>query len=99
LVVAFVFAQRFYPITYEVGRLLRLVLAGSIAAFVGLRLLPPMAPWLGVLARGSTVVGLYAGLLWLTGFFRPTERAFLREMIGRLRRRTSGPRTPQSDVL
>jgi O-antigen/teichoic acid export membrane protein len=46
LVVAFVFAQRFYPITYEVGRLLRLVLAGSIAAFVGLRLLPPMAPWL-----------------------------------------------------
>jgi O-antigen/teichoic acid export membrane protein len=99
LVVAFTFAQRFYPITYEVGRLLRLVLAGSIAAFVGLRLLPPMTPWLGVLARGSTVVGLYAGLLWLTGFFRPTERAFLREMIGRLRRRTSGPRTPPSDDL
>jgi O-antigen/teichoic acid export membrane protein len=99
LVVAFTFAQRFYPITYEVGRLLRLILAGSVAAVVGLRGIPMMPPIAGLLVRGTTVVLLYGGLLWATGFFRPTERAFLREMIGRLRRRTSGPRTPPSDDL
>lgn len=98
LVVAFTFAQRFYPITYEVGRILRLVLAGGVAAVVGLRLLPPMAPWLGVLARGSATVLVYAVLLWVTGFFRPTERAFLREMIARLRRRVPALRTDPTDV-
>jgi O-antigen/teichoic acid export membrane protein len=97
--VAFSFAQRFYPITYETSRVIRLVVAGALAAFAGLWLLPAMPPIVGVLARGSTVVVLYGGLLWATGFFRPTERAFAREMIGRLRRRTAGPRTPPSDDL
>jgi hypothetical protein len=46
--------------------------------------MPPIA---GLLARATTTVGVYAALLWLSGFFRPTERAFLRELIGRLRRR------------
>jgi hypothetical protein len=46
-----------------------------------------MSPLAGFLVRGSVTVGWFFGLLWLSGFFRATERAFLLELIARIRRR------------
>jgi O-antigen/teichoic acid export membrane protein len=92
--VAFVFARRVYRIPYEGLRLARIASAGVIAAAAGLWLVPPLAPLAGLLLRGSLTVMVYVGLLWISGFLRPTERAFLREILGRLReRRTSRPLT------
>lgn len=86
---AFVFAQRMYPIRYEVGRIARLLLAGVAAAMTALWLIPALPPAVGLLARGTTCVAVYLALLWMTGFFRATEIAFLRETVARLRRRSS----------
>jgi len=80
------FAQRLYPIAYEKGRLARIVLAAAAAVLVA-RLLPATSPLAGLLARGMVVVGIYTAVLWMTGFFRATERAFMREMLARLRDR------------
>jgi O-antigen/teichoic acid export membrane protein len=91
LVVAFLFAQRQYPIQYEVGRLIRLVVAGVAAALAALWLVPALPPVAGLLARGVTCVAVYGLLLWITGFFRATEIAFLREMVARFRRRSAQP--------
>jgi O-antigen/teichoic acid export membrane protein len=84
--IAFVFAQRLYPVKYETARLARIVAAGVVAAAVAY-LLPAMPPLAGLFARGAMTVLVYVSLLWISGFFRPTERAFMREMIQRLRRR------------
>jgi len=91
LVVAFVFAQRQYPIEYEVGRLIRLVVAGVAAALAALWLVPALPPVAGLIARGVTCIAVYGVLLWITGFFRATEIAFLREIIARFRRRSAQP--------
>lgn len=84
--VAFVLSQRCYPVPYEAGRLTRVVLAGVGATFAA-KALPEMAPLAGFLARGTTTVVAYGALLWITGFFRASERAFLREMVAHIRRR------------
>jgi O-antigen/teichoic acid export membrane protein len=81
---AYVFAQRLYPIPYEWLRLARVVGAGVLAALVA-RALPDMAPLVGLVARGATSVVVFTGLLWLSGFLRATERAFLREKWRRLK--------------
>jgi hypothetical protein len=60
------------------------VLAAGAAAAVLARALPDMPPLAGFLARGAGAVAAYAGVLWWLGFFRPTERAFVREMTHRL---------------
>jgi O-antigen/teichoic acid export membrane protein len=82
--VAYVFAQRLYPVRYEIGRLARVAVAGIAAALIA-QALPDMPPLAGFLARGTTAVAVYVTVLWMTGFFRPTERAFLREIAQRLR--------------
>jgi O-antigen/teichoic acid export membrane protein len=84
--VALAFAHRFYPIRYEVGRLARIVCAGVVAALAALWIVPPLPAVLGLFARGLTTVGVYVAALWVTGFLRRTERAFLREALTRLRR-------------
>ena len=89
-------AQRLYPVAYETGRLVRVVVAG-VSATVVARLLPDMPPLAGFLARGGTTVVVYLGLLWTSGFFRPTERAFARELMARLRQRRS-PATKPSPI-
>jgi O-antigen/teichoic acid export membrane protein len=75
-VVAGHFARRHYPMTYERGRIIRVVIAGMVAALVGLAL-PAMPPAAGVLARGTTTVVTFVALLYVGGFLRPTERAWL----------------------
>ena len=96
--VAFVLAQRFYPVSYEVGRLARVMAAGILATSAGLWAVPPMRPILSLFARGVVTVAVYAGLLWTSGFFRLTERAFLREVITKLRQRASSPRPSSIDA-
>jgi O-antigen/teichoic acid export membrane protein len=89
--IAFYFSQRFYAVSYEAVRLGRVALAGSIA-FVLARLLPSMPAAVGVLARGSTVVVVFAGVLWLSGFFKASEL----QQLARLRR--GAPRSEMADV-
>lgn len=84
---AYRFAQRFYPVDYEMGRLFRVALAAIFAAMVA-RLLPAMPPIAGVLVRGSTVVVVFGGLLWVSGFLRPEE---LRRIDALRRRRRMEP--------
>jgi O-antigen/teichoic acid export membrane protein len=88
-VVAFSLAQRVYHVRYERARLLRVVVAGAAGAAAGLWL-PAMRPLAGLLLRGATTTIVFAACLWVTGFFRPTERAFLQEMLTRLRQRRRG---------
>jgi O-antigen/teichoic acid export membrane protein len=82
-----VFAQRHYAVRYEVGRLARVLGAAAVAMIAGI-MLPDMPPLAGLLARGASVVAVFAGLLWLTGFLRPTERAILGGVARRLAGRT-----------
>lgn len=84
-VVAGHFARRHYPMTYETGRLIRVVLAGVVAATAGV-MLPDMAPLPGLLARGATTTVIFAGWLALNGFLRPTERALIMRVLGRAER-------------
>ena len=96
--IGFVLARRFYPIPYEWGRLSRVVGAGVVAAIVPIWLVGDVRPLAGVLARGSLTVLVYSALLWSTGFLRASERAFLREMRSRVRRRSpSSPLAPDGE--
>jgi O-antigen/teichoic acid export membrane protein len=74
-----VFTQRLFPVPYEWGRLLRIVL--TVAALVGLaELLVPTEGATGLLLRVA-LFAAYPLLLLATGFFTPGERVWL----GRLR--------------
>jgi O-antigen/teichoic acid export membrane protein len=84
-IVAGYFARRHYPMTYEIGRITRVVIVGAAAAAAGW-FLPGMPPIAGVLARGTTTVIVFLSLLWVGGFLRPTERAWL-ESTWAIRRR------------
>jgi O-antigen/teichoic acid export membrane protein len=90
--VAFILAQRVYRVHYEGPRLTRIVFAGVIAALAGLAL-PALPPLVGLLARSTTTVVAYAGLLWMTGFLRASERQFLTEMRLRWKHRRSAKGT------
>ena len=88
-------AQRFYPVTYEYGRLARAVAAGG-AAYVVARLLPLPLGLVGLFVRGATVVVVMGGLLWLTGFFDAEE---LQSLNARRRRHRAGSvMAPPSDT-
>jgi O-antigen/teichoic acid export membrane protein len=77
--IAYHFSQRFYPIRYERGRIVRAVGAALLGYLVAAAL-PPMPAILGVLARGTTVVVVMALALWVTWFFRPGELLWLSSM-------------------
>jgi O-antigen/teichoic acid export membrane protein len=94
-VVASAFSQRVYPVSYERGRLLRIVASGTIAAAAAVWMVPDWPPLIGVGARAGVTAAVYAALLGLSGFFRASERAFLRELAARFRLRTE--RTQMAD--
>lgn len=99
--IACVLAQRFYPVPYEWSRLARVLLAAGAATPTGLWLVPSVAsPWMGFLLRGTVTVATFALVLWITGFMRPTERAFMREVwtAARRRSRLGGPPPEPSDA-
>lgn len=91
--VAYVFARRFYPIPYEWARIARIVVAGVLATLVA-QALPAMPALAGLIARGTTTVGVFVALLWVSGFLRASERAFLREHLGKRRARGIGTTRP-----
>jgi Na+-driven multidrug efflux pump len=88
-VLGYAFSQRFYPIAYEWARIGR-VAGAAIAAYVAARLLPSihlvadqrssLAPVPDLLARGTTVVVVFVGLLAVTGFFQADELRRLRSL-------------------
>jgi peptidoglycan biosynthesis protein MviN/MurJ (putative lipid II flippase) len=88
-VLGYVLSQRFYRIEYEWGRIVR-VCAAAVTAYVVAMMLPSIRPsidphrvvaWVpDVLARGTTVVVVYGGLLALTGFFHSSELAALKAL-------------------
>ena len=84
--VACVLSQRFYPVRYEHGRLVRAV-AAALLGYAAARLLPVMPAIAGVIVRGSTVIAVMTGLLWITGFFNAEELRALNA----LRRRRPAP--------
>jgi O-antigen/teichoic acid export membrane protein len=73
---AFMFSQRFYPMTYEYGRLARIAVVGAVAYVVGAGL-PSAGPIVDIALRGMAVFAVFAGLLWMTGFFKAEELAVL----------------------
>jgi len=77
---AFTFSQRVYPVRYEYGRLGR-ALAASVLAFAAAAAVPSLPAVAGLFARGAIVVGVFAGLLWILGFFKREEL----EVLARLR--------------
>jgi O-antigen/teichoic acid export membrane protein len=95
--VAFVFSQRFYPIPYEYGRLLRVVVAGLAAYFAAALLLPDIPRALvGLTARGAVVLIVYPALLGAIGFFHAREVARIRALASalvsaRARKAVKGP--------
>ncbi len=80
------FSRRFYPISYEWGRVARAVLAGIVGYLLATMPIPMRlyAP-LGVAVRGSIVLGAYFACLAATGFFRPRELVRLRQLARQLR--------------
>jgi O-antigen/teichoic acid export membrane protein len=77
---AFTFSQRVYPVRYEYGRVIR-ALAASGVAFLAGAAIPPFPTIVGLFARGATVVAVFAGILWILGFFKREEL----EILARLR--------------
>ncbi len=94
--VAFCFAHRVYPMRYEISRIGRVVAAGVLAALAARWLVPAWPPVVSLLAHGGITVGAYAVLLWMSGFLRSSERAFLREISNRFRRPASRDGRPPS---
>jgi len=71
----YAFTQRLFPVPYEWGRLLRVVL--TVAAIVGLaELLVPTEAATGFLLRAA-LLAAYPLALWATGFFSDEERRWL----------------------
>jgi O-antigen/teichoic acid export membrane protein len=85
--VAYRFSRRFYPIPYEAGRISRAV-AAALLGYVAARLVPDMPSIPAVLVRGTTVVAVTGGALWLTGFFNAAEIRHLKGIGRRPRRAT-----------
>jgi len=107
-VLGYVLSQRFYPIAYEWGRIVR-VLAAASAGYACAMLLPSMhlvtnmrstlASVPDVLMRGTVVVGVFAALLAATGFFHPGEIAALRALRRRGGPLKAIPRAPDSTEM
>jgi len=80
------FSQRFYPISYEWGRIIRLVAAAVLVYAIAVLVVPQsLTPAAGLLVRGSVVAAGFPLLLLVSGFFSQTERARLRALAAAIR--------------
>jgi O-antigen/teichoic acid export membrane protein len=78
LALMYAFTQRLFPVPYEWGRLLRVVL--TVAVLVGLaELLVPTSGADGFLIRAA-LLAAYPLVLLVTGFFTPEERRLLAKL-------------------
>ena len=71
----YVFTQRLFPVPYQWGRLIRVVLAAAVLVGLG-ELVMPTSGALGFFGRGL-LWALYPLALWTTGFFTPEERGWI----------------------
>lgn len=92
--VAMWFSSRLYPVSYERGRIARVIVAGVAAAVAAHWAVPVLPPAASLIARGLVTVAVFAGLLWLSGFLRPSERAFLRDLRKRMRQKSASRLEP-----
>lgn len=74
----YVFTQRLFPVPYEWGRLLRVVLTVAVLVGVG-ELLVPTSGAAGLLLRAA-LFAAYPLLLFATGFFTAGERVWLAKL-------------------
>ena len=72
----YIFAQKYYAIPYEFGRLLKLALVAAAIFAFGYYM---KGSWM-VLVKCLLIVG-FPLLLWLTGFFEPRELHALRRLV------------------
>lgn len=76
------FSQRYYPISYEWGRIARLIVAGLVVWLAGVEMVPrSVSPLLGLAARGTLVTIGFPLVLLVTGFFSPAELRRLRAVL------------------
>jgi O-antigen/teichoic acid export membrane protein len=94
--IAYAFSQHFYPIKYEGGRILRVVVS-AVIAYASARAIPEIDPLAGVVVRGTTVVVVMAAGLWLGGFLKPEELQMV-ERLWRSRATPAMPATPPPDT-
>ena len=73
---AFAFSQRVYPVRYEYGRLARATGAAAVA-FVAGAAVPALPAWAGLIVRSLVVIAVFAGLLWISHFFKREELQIL----------------------
>ena len=85
--IAFSLSQRYYPVRYEGGRIARAVVAAIVAYVVAIALPAWPSPFVGVIVRGATVVGVMTILLVATRFLQPDELRALNALRTRLRSR------------
>lgn len=78
LVLMYAFTQRLFPVPYEWGRLLRVVLAVAVLVAVGETLVPTDGID-GFLLRAA-LLAAYPLALFATGFFTPEERRWLAQL-------------------
>jgi O-antigen/teichoic acid export membrane protein len=94
---AFWFSQRVYPMTYEYARLAKVAGAGA-ATYVLVSWITPH--FTGSLVRallgGILVVTMYPTLLTLARVWRPGERARMRQLAARVRRRRAPARPAET---
>ncbi|MFN8160365.1 MAG: oligosaccharide flippase family protein [Solirubrobacterales bacterium] len=89
LALMYVFTQRLFPVTYEWGRLARIVAISALLIGAGEALMPTSGA-AGLLGRAA-LIAAYPLALWASGFFSAGERAWLalllrpRELAARLR--------------
>lgn len=84
-VVTVTFSQQVYPISYEWGRLLRIVAAGLVGYGLSSWLVPasmPAAP--GLILRGTLAATAYLATLYVSGFFHAGEIRVLRDIRARV---------------
>jgi O-antigen/teichoic acid export membrane protein len=95
LVLMYGFSQRLFPVSYQWGRLARVVLVAAILVVAGELLMPPEGA-AGLLGRAVLFV-TYPLALFASGFFTPGEREWLArlrrpgELAAELRRMRSEP--------
>jgi O-antigen/teichoic acid export membrane protein len=83
-------ALRYYPIPYQWARMARLLGAAG-ALYAASMFLPPSSVLVTVALKGTLVAG-FPVLLWLLGFFEPTELEQARQLRGRILKRLAPSR-------
>jgi O-antigen/teichoic acid export membrane protein len=85
--VSYRFSQRFFPVTYETGRLLRVIGASLVALLASRLLVPALRPLAGLIAHGIVVLVVFGAALVLSRFFIPHEIEQMTRLVARVRRR------------